>query len=177
MRNGEANRYCVPGFCISLWPEIRFDRWLFKTLVAQGKFDQTLSLLDTLEMRSDYSESERNARIEAIKALKSKSSQDMQSASRTLETLSLSDSSNGTTVIQLLIMLGDIDAATAATVRYVKSEKTNFPELYSSKFAPLRHRPEIVQIFDQLGLIRYWKETRVKPDFCKTDSVAQLCNL
>jgi hypothetical protein len=67
-------------------------------------------------------------------------------------------------------LLGDIDSALALAARPVQGSVT-YAGHFTPQTAAMRADPRFLQLVEENGALEYWKTTRIRPDFCKTENV------
>jgi hypothetical protein len=78
--------------------------------------------------------------------------------------------------VPLLSRLGDMDGAFALAGAWASDPKTRYAAmrfnsafLYFTETAPMRRDPRFVPLVDHLNLLKFWRETGIWPDFCRSE--------
>ncbi|HEY4031984.1 MAG TPA: hypothetical protein VGM25_16680 [Caulobacteraceae bacterium] len=75
-----------------------------------------------------------------------------------------------------LAMAGDVDGAFAVYNKALDEDRATYPsELFEDAAAPMRSDPRFEALVKRLGILDYWKSSRVPPDFCREPNPAPIC--
>jgi adenylate cyclase len=75
-----------------------------------------------------------------------------------------------------LAMAGDLDGAFAVFNRALDVGSQVYPaELFETAATPMRRDPRFEALVGRLGILNYWKRSRIPPDFCGEPDAPPLC--
>src|SRR5205814_9102979 len=110
----------------------------------------------------------------AIAALGSGDRAQMAAAVPEIERLSQA-SHGGFRYADLLAALGDRDAALTAMEQSAAARRRPPVALFHPPTASLRDDPRYLRLIEATGLMKYWRETKTRPDICATADAPQFC--
>lgn len=159
---------------LEVWPNDPVRELLVRTAFWTRNFDSALAVL--ADPRSQFTDEERQAYSTALRAFQSGNPGRMASAVAMLGPLTRDDSPNVPLLITAYAALGGDRQALAMADRLVGSEGSrNQFLLFQPTMANVRRLPEFAAIAERIGLIRYWRESRRMPDFCREANAPPLC--
>jgi TolB-like protein/tetratricopeptide (TPR) repeat protein len=75
-----------------------------------------------------------------------------------------------------LALAGDVDGAFATFNRALDEGTSVYPsELFETAAAPMRRDPRFESLVGRLGILAFWKSTRIPPDFCGEPDPPPIC--
>lgn len=168
-RNEEAER--VLGQALQLYPE-RDDLLTLRLWRAfwARQYDDGLAVLANPNYTS--SPAQRAALTEAFNALRSGKQANRLRAAQVLKALASDTRSNTATVTIALAGIGEDGAAIESAGRNGSGMRG---VLFTPGFVRARYHPTFAALAERLGMVRYWRETKRLPDFCKAADAPALC--
>ncbi len=77
--------------------------------------------------------------------------------------------------IMMLAGLGETKLAFAAAIGALDRQRLDPRFLFTPVMRDFRRDPEFVELASRMGLVRYWRETGKRPDFCRDQAASSEC--
>ncbi len=161
-----------------LRPEDQISRRMLLDMTAlTGDPEEALAIVaDPTEHRADLS----GDVLEAYRAFLGWRKSDAERDRRVATTAILGVVASGrlypAEAVPMLAKMGQLDAAFGVAQGYAEDPRTLMsgmlfrPEfLFFPETAPMRRDPRFIRLAETLGLVRFWQETGVWPDFCRSE--------
>lgn len=159
---------------VEVWPNDPVRELLVRTAFWTRNYDEALDVV--ADPRSNFSEQERKAYASALRAHQSASAVSKSSAVALLRGLAANESVDPLNLITALAALGADREALALTDKLMGSSGSRDQYLlFEPPLDRLRHTPEFAAIVERIGLVRYWRQSRRPPDFCREPDAPSLC--
>lgn len=140
-----------------------------------GEPDEAIDILDDPDRRPNAPSAWLDAWRSVAIWRKTKSATDRRAAKAAIVAAANARIYSGSAV-PLMARLGDTDAAFALSDAWAGNPGTKYAAmlfdpafLYFPETAPMRSDPRFIALADKLGLLKFWRETGVWPDFCRTE--------
>jgi tetratricopeptide (TPR) repeat protein len=157
----------------ALWPgDTLVWRFQFQSMVAQGRWDDALAVLDRGKDLPGAASADWLAGWRAL-LLALKTNDPI--ARSALRKEYLSGRVRPQDAMTRLGMLGFVDDAFAVAQKYVPGDDEDGDFLFSPLAAPLRHDPRFIALAAKFGLVDYWRKTGRWPDFCSETGLPYNC--
>lgn len=158
------------GELMELWPQ---DQGLRSSALRAAFWNQRYD--DALALLSG-SASMPEATIEALSsALMAMRSGDRPARVRAIEALSSLAKDPRANTVLVTTALASLGADEAALASLIANRGWTAAVPFDPSFVRVRHMPAFAALVEKLGFMRYWREARIKPDFCKADDAPPLC--
>jgi tetratricopeptide (TPR) repeat protein len=170
-----AEAQAVVENLLEVWPNDPVRELLVRTAFWTRDFDRALAALG--DLRSQYSGEERRAYSAALNALKSGDSSRKAAAAAQLRRLDSGDKAGQPLLITALAALGADREALARMDKLVGAAGSRDQYLlFQPSFDAARRTPQFAAIAERIGLLRYWRQSKKLPDFCRERNAPALCN-
>lgn len=171
-RNDEAARLIAP--ILEVWPTDRqLHDMIVRTAFWTGRIEPALQSL--ANPATHFTDSERAAYAAALRALKSSPTARKAAANR-LGELSSEPGARRAKLITALAALGaDREAMAVASGLFDNSGSPDQFVLFEPALARTRRTPEFAALASRIGLVRYWRESGRRPEFCAADGAPPMC--
>ena len=171
----EAEARAVVGTVMELWPNNAvLHRLIVRSALWTKRYDEALETL--ADSRAAFSDKERQYYSAALRALQSGSAAAKASAIKELQILDGDAKPDRPLLIASLAALGAEREALALASRSLGAG--GLPDqfvLFEPPLAAARRTPEFAALVERLGLVRYWRQSKKLPDFCRERNAPPLC--
>lgn len=171
-RNEEANKLIGP--ILELWPTSRqIHEAIVRTAFWTGTTEPALQSL--ANPATHFTAAEREAYTAALKAVAT-GGHARADAARRLARLAGEPGARRALLITALAALGaDREALALAADLFGTGGSPDQYVLFEPALSETRRTPEFAALAQRIGLVRYWKESGRKPEFCAADGAPTIC--
>jgi hypothetical protein len=158
-----------------VWPKYG---WLPGALVRSalwtGQYDEAMAILADPDVK--FSDKERQYYANAFRALRSGDAAAKAAAVGQLQQLGRDAEADKTLLISTLAALGANREALGMVASTLGSRGSPYQYiLFDPPLAAARRTPEFALLVERIGLVRYWRQSRHAPDFCRERNAPPLC--
>ena len=172
MAGRPAEARTVVDNLLEVWPNDPVRELLVRTAFWTGNYKEALDVL--ADPRSQFSGQERTAFTAALRAHQSRSAGQRASAVGLLQ--GLDEPARQPMLITALGALGADREALAAVDELVgQSGSRDQFVMFEPTFDGARRTPGFAAIAERIGLVRYWRQSKKQPDFCRDRNAPQIC--
>lgn len=171
----EADARKLMATMLEVWPVDRqMHEVQVRTAFWTGSYE--VALLSLADPRTHFSERERSSFAAALRAMQSGSSAAKASAAKQLQSLAADDNAAHPLLIAALAALGaDREALTVAGRAFGTTGSPDQYALFEPPLSNARRLPEFAALAERIGLVRYWRQSKRLPDFCREANAPVLC--
>jgi tetratricopeptide (TPR) repeat protein len=159
---------------LEVWPNDPVRELLVRSAFWTKDYDLALKTL--ADPRSQYSDEERAAYSAAVRAMQSGDTALKASAITLLRAIAARDVEDRRLLIVALAALGaDREALAEANKLVGAAGSRDQYLLFEPPLDRIRRTPEFVALVQRIGLVRYWRQSKRAPDFCREPKAPALC--
>jgi DNA-binding winged helix-turn-helix (wHTH) protein/TolB-like protein/tetratricopeptide (TPR) repeat protein len=135
-----------------------------------------LAILDAIAARTPADKAQTEVWRVFIEAKAARSPQAISAATRTIMGAGADGKITRETEVMMLAGLGQTERAIAAANRALDRQQLDPRFLFTPVMRDVRRSPGFVNLAARMGLIKYWRETGKRPDFCTGSTAASACS-
>ena len=135
-----------------------------------------LAILDAIDARSPADKAQTQVWRDFIEAKAARSPQAISAAIKTIHQASAGGKITRETEIMMLAALSQTEQAIAEANRVLDRQQLDPRFLFTPVMRDVRRSPGFVNLAARMGLIKYWRETGKRPDFCTGSTTASECS-